>query len=140
MIQPFRDEVTRLGVRELRTPADVREAVTGRKGTALVFVNSVCGCAGGIARPGLALALKHPVQPDVTATVFAGGDVEATQEVRRLAVGQPPSSPSAVLFRDGACVWMLHRHEIEGRDAASVAAALAKAYDTHCAAAPAGRR
>ena len=134
MIQPFRDEATAMGLTELRTPAAVDAVVAPGKGTALVFINSVCGCAGGIARPGLAAALRHPAKPDVAATVFAGGDVEAVQRVRSLTVGYPPSSPAAALFRDGKCVWMLQRHEIEGRDAASIAKAFTSAFDRFCVA------
>lgn len=134
MTLPMREEVTRFGVKELRTPEEVdRAAGPGAKGTALIYINSVCGCAGGIARPGIGLAMKHKVRPDLVATVFAGGDVEATARVRQHATGYPPSSPSAVLFRDGTCVWALQRHEIEGRDAASVAKVLTDAFDRYCA-------
>jgi putative YphP/YqiW family bacilliredoxin len=132
LVKPMREEVTRLGVRELRSAAEVDAALVGSKGTSLVFVNSVCGCAAGMARPALALALKHPKLPQALYTVFAGSDVEATARVRALAEGYPPSSPSVALFKDGRIAHMIQRHEIEGRDPRSIAAALTAAFDKHC--------
>jgi putative YphP/YqiW family bacilliredoxin len=98
-----------------------------------MVVNSVCGCAAGKARPGVLDSLKHEVRPEKVATVFAGGDVEATARVREILSAYPPSSPSVALFQDGRPVFMLHRSEIEGRDAPQIAAILRQAYDQHCA-------
>ena len=137
MVQPMRDEVTRLGVTELKTPAEVDQAVQ-KKGTVLLFVNSVCGCAAGMARPGVRLALQEGPRPDRLVTVFAGQDVEATARARAHFADIPPSSPSIALFKDGALVWFLPRHRIEGRDALDVAADLRAAFAEHCAAVPAG--
>ena len=133
MIAPMREELTRLGVRELRTAADVDTVVRDSKGTVMVIVNSVCGCAAGKARPGVALALQHSTTPDVVATVFAGADVEATNRARDQFVGYPPSSPSIALLRDGKLVYMLERHEIEGQEAPAIARLLTEAFDEHCA-------
>ena len=132
MIAPMREELTRLGVRELRTAADVDTVVRDSKGTVMVIVNSVCGCAAGKARPGVALALQHSTKPDVVATVFAGADVEATNRARDQFVGYPPSSPSIALLRDGKLVYMLERHEIEGQEAPAIARLLTEAFDEHC--------
>ena len=133
MIAPMREELTRLGVRELRTAADVDTVVRDSQGTVMVIVNSVCGCAAGKARPGVALALQHSTTPDVVATVFAGADVEATNRARDQFVGYPPSSPSIALLRDGKLVYMLERHEIEGQEAPAIARRLTEAFDEHCA-------
>lgn len=127
----MRAELTRLGVRELRTAADVDEAVQ-TKGTVMIVVNSVCGCAAGKARPGIAMALQHGRRPDVVATVFAGGDIEATDRARQYFAPYPPSSPSVGLLRDGKLVYMLQRRDIENRDAASIAAQLTAAFDQYC--------
>lgn len=127
----MRAELTRLGVRELRTAADVDEAVQ-TKGTVMIVVNSVCGCAAGKARPGIAIALQHGRRPDVVATVFAGGDIEATDRARQYFAPYPPSSPSVGLLRDGKLVYMLQRRDIENRDAASIAAQLTAAFDQYC--------
>ncbi len=132
LVQQIRDEVTRLGVKELRTPQEVDSTLAGQAGTSLVFVNSVCGCAGGIARPALALAMKHPVQPDVIATVFASGDHEATMKARSFFTNMPPSSPSFALLRDGRLVHMIHRSDIEIRDCHEVAELLTAAFDKFC--------
>lgn len=132
LVQPMREEVTRLGVKELRSATDVDQAIRDGKGTALVFINSVCGCAGGIARPGFALAVKHTVLPSAIYTVFAGQDQEATARVRELIKDFPPSSPSIALFKDGKIVHMIQRHDIEGRDPRSVAANLTAAFERHC--------
>jgi putative YphP/YqiW family bacilliredoxin len=130
-IAPMRAELTRLGVRELRTPEQVDEAVRST-GTVMIVVNSVCGCAAGKARPGIALALQHAHRPDLAATVFAGGDVEATDRARQYFAPYPPSSPSIGLLRDGELVFMMERRDIENRDAAAIAARLTAAFDEHC--------
>ena len=127
----MRADLTRYGVEEARTPADV-DRILAEPGVVLMVVNSVCGCAAGKARPGVGLALQHPVRPDKAATVFAGGDEEAVAHVRRLLAPHPPSSPSIALFRDGRPVHMIHRREIEGRDAQQVAKLLVDAFETHC--------
>ena len=130
-IAPMRAELTRLGVRELRTPEQVDEAV-GSTGTVMIVVNSVCGCAAGKARPGIALALQNARRPDLAATVFAGGDVEATDRARQYFAPYPPSSPSNGLLQDGKLVFMMERRDIENRDAASIAARLTAAFEEHC--------
>ena len=133
LIQPMRDDLTRLGVRETRTPEEVNEAVLNTDGTTMVIVNSVCGCAAGRARPGVAMALGHAVKPDNVITVFAGADIEATQRARDLFKGYAPSSPSIALMQNGEVVYMLERHQIEGREAPEIAAALTGAFDQLCA-------
>jgi putative YphP/YqiW family bacilliredoxin len=130
-IAPMRAELTRLGVTELRTPEAVDEAVRTR-GTVMIVVNSVCGCAAGKARPGIALALQHGKRPDLVATVFAGADVAATERARQYFAPHPPSSPSVGLLRDGELVFMLERRDIENRDAGSIAERLTAAFDEHC--------
>jgi putative YphP/YqiW family bacilliredoxin len=132
MIRPFREELTRLGVEELRTPQQVDEALSS-DGTVMVVVNSVCGCAAGRARPGVALALQHDTRPDRVTTVFAGADIEAT-DLARTKYFQPfqPSSPQIALVRDGKTVYMLERHQIERRSAEEIAALLTQAFDEHC--------
>jgi putative YphP/YqiW family bacilliredoxin len=134
LIQPMREDLTRLGVEELRTPEVVDETVKNSKGTLMVVVNSICGCAAGKARPGVALALQHDVKPDKVATVFAGADIEATERARSYFTGYGPSSPSIALLKDGELVYMLERWQIEGRDANQIAGELTKAFDEHCAA------
>jgi putative YphP/YqiW family bacilliredoxin len=131
LVQPMRDEVTRLGVTELRTPEDVEQALK-KKGTALVFVNSVCGCAAAGARPGLTLALTHKHRPEHLFTVFAGMEREAVAQAREHFKPYQPSSPQIALLKDGKVVFMMQRHDIEGRDPQTVAAGLAKAFDEHC--------
>jgi putative YphP/YqiW family bacilliredoxin len=131
MVQPMRDDVTKLGAKELRTPEEV-DAAMADKGTMLVFVNSVCGCAAGSARPGLRMALKHDVLPDRVVTVFAGQDREATDRAREYFLGFPPSSPQIALMRDGKVVHMIQRHHIEGRSAEIIAGKLMDAFDAHC--------
>ena len=128
----MRRELTDLGVRELRTPDEVDAAVSGKAGTLMIVVNSVCGCAAGKARPGIAAALRHHVRPDVVATVFSGFDVDATDRARHYFTGYPPSSPSIALFRDGQLVYMLERSRIENRDAPAIAAELTAAFDKFC--------
>jgi putative YphP/YqiW family bacilliredoxin len=128
----MREELTRLGVQELRTVADVDGALSDRAGTLMIVVNSVCGCAAGKARPGISMALRHPVKPDRVASVFAGADVEATAHARAHFDGYPPSSPSIALFREGRLVYMLQRSQIENRDAHAIAAELTAAFDRFC--------
>ena len=132
-IAPMREELTRLGVKELRTANDVDATVRATGETVMVVVNSVCGCAAGKARPGVALALQHDNKPDTVATVFAGADVEATERARSYFVGYPPSSPSIALMRDGKMLYMMERHQIENQEADSIARDLTAAFDKHCA-------
>lgn len=140
-VAPMREELTRLGVRELRTPAEV-DAVLGRPleqpgdqqgPTVMVVVNSICGCAAGKARPGVALALRHQHKPDIVATVFAGADMEATDRARSYFTGYLPSSPSIALLRDGKLLYMLERRNIENQTAESIAVTLTRAFDEFCA-------
>ncbi|MGQ0723121.1 MAG: BrxA/BrxB family bacilliredoxin [Candidatus Eiseniibacteriota bacterium] len=131
MVRPMRQEMAQLGFEEARTPDAVRKAVSSG-GTTLLFVNSVCGCAGGIARPGLALALTHGVLPDRLATTFAGMDIEAVDFARGLFAEYPPSSPQAALFKDGKPVEVIQRHQIEGTSAERFASLLTAAFDRHC--------
>ncbi|HXI13584.1 MAG TPA: BrxA/BrxB family bacilliredoxin [Thermoanaerobaculia bacterium] len=132
MVRPMREELTRLGVKETRTAADVDAALAEKKGTTLVVVNSVCGCAAGNARPAVAKALEHTVLPENMITVFAGNDSEATARARSYFTGYRPSSPSIALIRDGQVVKMLERHQIEGRDSADLAGELTTAFDQFC--------
>jgi|ERR1043165_1965931 putative YphP/YqiW family bacilliredoxin len=132
MIRPMREELTRLGVEELRTPEQVEEAIKNSKGTLMVVVNSICGCAAGKARPGVALALQHTPRPDKVATVFAGGDIEATERARSYFTGYPPSSPSIALLKDGELVYMMERRQIEGRMPQQIAEELTAAFDKFC--------
>jgi putative YphP/YqiW family bacilliredoxin len=131
-IGPMRQELTRLGVRELRTAAEVDALLTERSKTVMVIVNSMCGCAAGKARPGIAQALQHPVTPDVSATVFAGGDLEATERARRYFAPYPPSSPSIAIMRDGEVLHFVHRHQIENQTADAIARNLTEAFDRLC--------
>jgi putative YphP/YqiW family bacilliredoxin len=131
-IKPMREELTRLGVQETRTPEEVDALLTPDSGTVMMVVNSMCGCAAGRARPGITLSLRHSVLPDKVATVFAGGDIEATARVREYLRDYPSSSPSVALFREGKPVFMLHRHQIESRDATEIAKALTGAFDQFC--------
>jgi putative YphP/YqiW family bacilliredoxin len=128
----MREEATRLGAQELQTVAEVDEALANQTGTALVFVNSVCGCAAGNARPALAQALQHPVRPNAVLTVFAGQDVDATARARSYFGEYQPSSPSMALIRDGEVVYMMHRHMIEGRDPEDIVADLTAAFEQYC--------
>ena len=132
MIRPMREDLTRLGVEELKTAEAVDETVQNSKGTLMVVVNSICGCAAGKARPGVALALQNEVKPDKVATVFAGADIEATERARSYFTGYGPSSPSIALFKDGKLVYMLERFQIEGRDAQQIATELTHAFEEHC--------
>lgn len=131
LVAPMREELTRLGVKELKTAAAVDEAVKS-PGTVLVVVNSVCGCAAGKARPGIALALEHETTPDLSTTVFAGADVEATERARQYFTGYPPSSPAVALLKDGKLVYMMERHQIENQHAGAIAAQLTAAFDKFC--------
>ena len=131
MVQPMRDEVTRLGARELNTPEEVDTAIK-EPGTTLVFVNSVCGCAAGGARPGLALSLTNEKKPQQVVTVFAGIEREAVARARDYFKPYQPSSPQIALMKDGEVVQMWQRHDIEGRDPAAIASSLAAAYEEHC--------
>ena len=133
MIAPMREELTRLGVEELRTPEAVDEAVKNSKGTVMVIVNSVCGCAAGKARPGIALALQHDVRPDKVGTVFAGADIEATERARSYFTGYLPSSPSIGLLKDGQLVYMMERYQIEGKGPEQIAEELKSAFEKCCA-------
>ncbi len=133
LVDPMREELTRMGVSEARTAAEVDE-VMARRGATLVVVNSVCGCAAGNARPAVGLALTHGTLPQNLLTVFAGQDQEATARAREYIKGYPPSSPSIALFRDGELVLMLERGDIEGRPAPEIAGDMIRAFDEHCAA------
>jgi putative YphP/YqiW family bacilliredoxin len=135
-IGPMRQDLTRLGVQELRTPEAVDQLLQRASTTVMVIVNSMCGCAAGKARPGIALALQHPVKPDVVATVFAGGDVEATERARQYFAPNPPSSPSIAILRDGRLLYMMHRHQIENQTADAIARQLTDTFDRLCATAP----
>jgi putative YphP/YqiW family bacilliredoxin len=132
LIRPFREELTRIGFTEMRTPTEVETTLSGAPGTALVVVNSVCGCAAGAARPAVAKALQHPRRPAKLTTVFAGQDLEATARARAYFTGYRPSSPQIALLKSGQVVFMLERHQIEGRDAVQIAADLTAAFDAHC--------
>jgi putative YphP/YqiW family bacilliredoxin len=132
MVQPMREELTRLGVEELLTPEEVDARVKEAKGTTLVVVNSICGCAARNARPAVAKALQHPVKPDNLTTVFAGMEVPAVQRARSYFTGYPPSSPQIALMKDGKIVFMLERHQIEGRTSTEIAEDLVGAFDRYC--------
>lgn len=133
LVQPMREELTRIGFTELLTPADVDAAVGEQHGTLLLVVNSVCGCAAGRARPAVKQALAHATRPDRLATVFAGMDLEATSRARGYFAPYPPSSPQIALFRDGRLAFMLQRKDIEGRTAEAIAGDLVAAFEEHCA-------
>ncbi|MFZ5624323.1 MAG: BrxA/BrxB family bacilliredoxin [Gemmatimonadota bacterium] len=136
LVQPMREELTRLGVKELTTVEEVDAALGPGEGTVLVVVNSVCGCAAGNARPAVAQALAHPVRPQQIFTVFAGQDIEATARARSYFADYAPSSPSMALLKDGEVVAFLHRHQIEGRSPQAIAADLIAAFDRFCAPVP----
>jgi putative YphP/YqiW family bacilliredoxin len=133
-VAPMRKELTDLGIKELRTPADVDAAVKQTRGTLMIVVNSVCGCAAGKARPAIEMALRHHARPDVVATVFAGADMEATDRAREYFTGHRPSSPAVALLRDGKLVYMMERMQIENRDASAIAQELTAAFDRFCTA------
>lgn len=133
MIRPMREELSSAGFQDLLSPDDVDRFLGEKSGTSLLVVNSVCGCAAGMARPGVRLALENGQRPQRLGAVFAGQDLEATAKARGYFADIPPSSPSMALFKDGELVYFLPRHRIEGRDAQAVAADLAAAFDEHCA-------
>ena len=133
MIRPMREELTRLGVEEARTPEEVERAIKETDGALMIVVNSVCGCAAGKARPRVAMALRHEPRPARSITVFAGADIEATDRARQHFTGYAPSSPSIALLKDGKLVFMLERSQIEGRDAPAIAEELTRAFDEFCA-------
>ena len=133
MVIPMREELTRLGIEELRTPEAVDVALNAQPGTTLVVVNSVCGCAAGRMRPAVRAALQSALRPDKTYSVFAGQDLEATARARDYFTGQPPSSPSIAILRDGQLVYMMPRRDIESREAPAIAADLKAALDKFCA-------
>ncbi|MGA6982953.1 MAG: BrxA/BrxB family bacilliredoxin [Candidatus Sulfotelmatobacter sp.] len=133
MVIPMREELTRLGIEELRTPEEVDHALKARAGTTLVVVNSICGCAAGRMRPAVRMALQNAAHPDHSVTVFAGQDTQATERARGYFTGQPPSSPSIAILRDGQLVYMMPRRDIESREAPAIAADLKSALDKFCA-------
>jgi len=133
LVKPMRDELTQAGVKELQTAADVDAFMSDKSGTAMLVVNSVCGCAAGMARPGIRLALAHDRRPDRVVSVFAGQDLEATARARSHMPDIPPSSPSIAFFKDGELVYFMPRHRIEGRDARAVASDLIGVFNDHCA-------
>ncbi|HBU83285.1 MULTISPECIES: BrxA/BrxB family bacilliredoxin [Paenibacillus] len=132
MVQPMRDDLTRLGIQELRTPEEVEASLPNAKGTALVVINSVCGCAAGQCRPGVSQALQHDITPDHLYTVFAGQDKEATAKAREYFAPYPPSSPSIALMKDGELVHFIERHQVEDRSAEEIAAELTSVFDRYC--------
>src|SRR5678815_3813085 len=132
MIRPMREELTRLGAEELKTPEAVDEAVASNEGTLMVIVNSICGCAAGKARPGVAMALQHDVKPDKVATVFAGADIEATERARSYFKGYRPSSPPITILKGGELVYMPGRFQSEGRCATQISQGLTSAFDQYC--------
>jgi putative YphP/YqiW family bacilliredoxin len=132
LIQPMREDLTRFGVEETRTPEEVDQVIRETKGTLMIVVNSVCGCAAGLARPAIGMALKHSVIPDKVVTVFAGADIAATDRARSYFKGYFPSSPSVGILQNGKIAFMLERHQIEGRDPAAIAKDLTDAFDRFC--------
>jgi putative YphP/YqiW family bacilliredoxin len=132
-VTPMRQELTQLGFSELRTPDEVDRTLQDAKGTALVVVNSVCGCSARMARPAVRIALENPIKPDLLATVFAGQDADATDRARSYFTGYAPSSPSISLMKDGKLVFMLERFQIEGRPAEEIAHDLVNAFNRYCA-------
>jgi putative YphP/YqiW family bacilliredoxin len=132
MVIPMREELTRLGIEELRTAADVDHVLATQPGTTMVVVNSICGCAAGRMRPAVRLALQNAAKPDKAFTVFAGQDKEATDRARSYFPGYPPSSPAIAILRDGKLVFMMQRRDIETRDAQAIAADLQSAFDKFC--------
>lgn len=134
LVTPMRQELTRLGVEEMRTAEEVKAKLDNAQGTTLVVVNSVCGCAARNARPAVAMAIQHATKPDHLTTVFAGQDIEAVKTARAYFTGYPPSSPQIGLLKDGKLVFMLERHQIEGRSANEIAQDLKGAFDQFCAA------
>jgi putative YphP/YqiW family bacilliredoxin len=133
MVIPMREELTRLGVEELKTASEVDSKLQAPEGTTLVIVNSICGCAAGRLRPAVRTALQNSSRPDRSFSVFAGQDLEATERARSYFTGYPPSSPSLALFSEGKLVHMMQRSDIEHRDAADIANELKRVFDQHCA-------
>ena len=138
MVIPMREELTRIGVQELRSAGEVDRAIVNQPGTTMVIVNSICGCAAGRMRPAVRLALQNSVRPEKMFSVFAGQDTEATERARSYFTAYPPSSPSIALLRDGKLIYMMQRSDIEHREAADIAAELKKTFDKFCAV-PAGK-
>lgn len=132
MVIPMREELTRLGIKELRSAEEVDRAVANQPGTSLVVVNSLCGCAAGRMRPALRMALQHGIRPEKMFSVFAGQDLKATDRARSYFVGYPPSSPSIALLRDGKLIYMMQRSDIEHREAGDIAAELTKTFEKFC--------
>ena len=132
MIAPMREDLRRIGFQELRTAPEVDNALAEERRTTLLVVNSMCGCAAGAARPAIGMSLQHQHKPEVLLTVFAGQDLDATERAREYIVGYPPSSPSIALFRGGELVWMLERHQVQGRFPEQISADLRRAYDEYC--------
>ena len=132
LIKLMREDLTRFGVEETRTPEELDNIVRETKGTVMVVVNSVCGCAAGLARPAIGMALKHSTVPNRVVTVFAGADIEATDRARGYFKGYFPSSPAVGILQDGKIVFMLERHQIEGRDPKAIAKDLTDAFDRVC--------
>jgi putative YphP/YqiW family bacilliredoxin len=132
MVVPMREELTRLGIVELRTPEEVDQALKNRPGTTMVVVNSICGCAAGRMRPAVRMALQDSIRPDHAYSVFAGQEKEATDRARSYFTGHPPSSPSIGILRDGQLVYMMPRRDIESREAPAIAADLRAALDRFC--------
>jgi len=132
LVLPMKEELTTVGFEDLTSAEMVNDAIKTTEGTLLLFINSVCGCAAGAARPGVKLSLGNAVKPDKLSTVFAGFDMDAVAEARRHTLPYPPSSPSVALFKNGRLVYFLERHQIEGRNALMIANELVRAYDTHC--------
>jgi putative YphP/YqiW family bacilliredoxin len=137
LIKPMREDLTALDIKETRRPEEVDAAINSSRGTVMVIVNSVCGCAAGKARPGVALALRHNVLPDEIITVFAGADIEATDRARSYFKGYQPSSPSIALLQNGELVYILERYQIEGKEAPEIGRILREAFDKFCSKAPA---
>ncbi len=132
MVIPMREELTRAGLKEVRSASEVDTAVT-KKGTTMVVVNSICGCAAGKMRPGVRLAMQHDTRPDQSVTVFAGQDREATERARSYFGGHPPTSPAIAILRDGQLVYLMQRSAIETSTAPAIAQELQRAFDTYCA-------
>jgi len=132
MVMPMREELTRAGVSEARTPADV-DAAIAQPGTTMLIVNSICGCAAGKMRPGVRMALQHGIKPDHAVTVFAGQDRDATEKARSYFGGHPPTSPAIAILRDGQLVYLMQRSAIETSTAPAIAQELARAFDAYCA-------
>ena len=132
MVIPMREELTRAGIQEARSSADV-DAALAQTGTTMIVVNSICGCAAGKMRPGVRLALQNATKPDQSVTVFAGQDREATERARSFLQGHPPTSPAIAIFRDGQLVYLMQRSAIESSTAPAIAAELTRAFETYCA-------